>query len=263
MGMATARHVISVDAVRSLGWTCNMSEKADASEPVQGVVNATLASPQAAVRGFIVYNLAVQHMRAAELLAKHARAKEAEHHSQPFGPFFEDISAYVRSALLSSAASLETLINELFIAEAGDLRKSLHDFDSAFWGKQGIERLPTMDKYKKAIALLGCEALDDRVVERARVLLGLRNTLIHFKPAWPADSASKVAVARAQLERELRACKFDVSSWGDEGADFITVKCMSASCADWAVATVRDLAADFAAKSNIEAKKLAQLQARP
>ena len=60
---------------------------------------------------------------------------------------------------MSATASLEALINELFIAHGSKLRAQLKDFEVEFWGKRGIERKPILDKYQHALAML-CEAVE-------------------------------------------------------------------------------------------------------
>jgi len=117
--------------------------------------------------GRVITNFALQHLMAAALFRDQLLQLEAENRGREFGQFFEHIRSYASSCIISAAASLEGLINELFIAHGGRLRTILgNDFEMKFWGgtrryfifwrkyKQGIVRKPTLEKYQKALQML-------------------------------------------------------------------------------------------------------------
>lgn len=214
----------------------------------------------------VISNFALTHFGAAMRFSEHARNIETANAANEFGPFFADLSAYCAGCVVISAASLEALINELFI-HPGPLQNSVPDFESFFWGgtetrrryfffkKQkiirGIERDSALKKYKNAVRLLGKKPLSrlDVPYENAEALFGLRNYLIHFKPLWDENKRN------TDLEDALDG-RFEISPFVDEGADFVSKKCMSASCASWATDTVVNFVNYFAERSELDPKKL-------
>lgn len=198
--------------------------------------------------GRIISTFALQHLMAAALFARHAQIIERQNLEMPFGAFFEDIRSYVSGAIMSSTAALEANINELFIAHGGPLRSTLHDFDTDFWGRKGIEQKSILAKYQEALRILGKEKLreDSPFYEDAEDLIGLRNCLVHFKPLWDPEKKRQV-----DLVGKLKN-KFALSSFCDEGADFIAMKCMSYSCAAWAVLVSKAFVKEFSMISGLQ-----------
>jgi hypothetical protein len=153
---------------------------------------------------------------------------------------------------MSATAALEALINELFIAHDGKLRSLLEDFETGFWGKNGIERKPILKKYQHALAMLNAPPLDERLspYRDAWGLIELRNSLVHYKPTWDPDRKRQT-----ELTEVLKDC-FPLSPFPDGGSDFVTMKCMSAGCANWAVSTVVALVKEFDIRANLDTKKI-------
>jgi hypothetical protein len=167
---------------------------------------------------------------------------------------------------MTAAASLEALINELFIAP-GDLQSRVDDFETFFWGGEvtvrkfcifkkkkqlrGLEMKPALEKYRKAVNLLGRPPLSRSHAQfrAAEALIGFRNYLIHFKPLWEESRRDN------ELEQRLSGL-FDLSPFVDERASFLAKKCMSAGCSDWAVQTVVDFVDYFRGRSGLDPKKL-------
>ena len=159
----------------------------------------------------------------------------------PLGDFFEDIRSYVSGAIMSSVAALEANINELFIAHVGPLRSALPDFEVQFWGKGGMEKKSILVKYEKALWILRKKEIFKKFshYENADYLIELRNALVHFKPLWDQERERQV-----NLVEKLRE-KFKLSPFCDEGADFISMKCMSRGCAAWAVLSCINIVKEF------------------
>lgn len=217
--------------------------------------------------GRVVSNFALTHFSAARLFAAKTEEIERAHVGQPFGNFWQEISIYCASSIVTAAASLEALINELFL-EPGALRQSVPDFDKFFWGSKsearwwrrlpcvpktgGLERKPALEKYKRASKLLGGVSLSrsHAEYEAAEALIGFRNHLIHFKPLW--DEARR----DDRLEDRLNG-KFALSPYTDDGSSFLEKRCMSAGCAHWSVATVANFVSYFSARSTLNSQKFA------
>ena len=154
---------------------------------------------------------------------------------------------------MSAAASLEALINELFIAHNSQLRSQLDDFEEKFWGKQGIERKPILEKYQLALRMLGSSLLDEHTspYRDAWALIELRNALVHYKPTWDPDRQRKVELT------EVLESRFPTSPFPEAGADFVSMKCMSAGCARWVVATTLSFMREFDRRANLDPNKMA------
>jgi hypothetical protein len=220
------------------------------------VLNADLGRLEAVVMqatGRVIANFAWQHLKAATLFRDRVAALEDEHVNEPFGSFFEEIHSYASACLMSSAASLEALINELFIAHDGKLRSQLKGFEEEFWGKQGIERKSILAKYQLALRILGVTTLDEHSspFRDTWALVQLRNALVHYKPTWDPERQRKVELI------EVLGGRFPLSPFPDAGADFVSMKCMSAGCAKWATGTAVSFMRQFHERANLDSSKMA------
>lgn len=200
----------------------------------------------------VIANFAWQHLKAATIFRDRVAALEDEHLKEPLGLFFEEVRSYASACLMSSAASLEALINELFIAHDGQLRSHLQDFEKEFWGKHGIESKRILAKYQLALRMLGVTALDERIppFRDAWAVIELRNALVHYKPTWDPDRQRKVELI------EVLGGRFTLSPFPDAGADFVSMKCMSAGCTKWAVAATLSFMHEFYDRANLDANKM-------
>jgi len=198
----------------------------------------------------VIANFAVVHFSAANTFAKKVEEIEAENEGKPLSNFYSEIRMYCSSCIISSAAAIEALINELYLTP-GPLQNSIENFDEYFWGsdesKNGLERKPALIKYKKAMSLLERPPLkrDEETYINAESLIGFRDFLIHFKPLWDESKRDET------LEGRL-AGKFPLSPFIDTGAEFLAVRCMSAGAARWSVETARNFILDFGERANVE-----------
>lgn len=81
-------------------------------------------------------------------------------------------------------------------------------------------------------------------------LIELRNFLVHYKPTL--DPAGERQI---RLEEVLDG-QFHLSPFLEEGADFVSMKCMSSGCAKWAVKAVVMFVSEFDSRAHIEAHKM-------
>ncbi len=200
----------------------------------------------------VIANFAWQHLKAATIFRDRVFALEDEHLKEPLGLFFEEVRSYASACLMSSAASLEALINELFIAHDGQLRSQLQDFEKKFWGKSGIESKSILKKYQLALQMLGVTALDEHIppFRDAWAVIELRNALVHYKPTWDPDRQRKVELI------EVLDGRFTLSPFPDAGADFVSMKCMSGGCTKWAVAATLSFMHEFHDRANLDSNKM-------
>ena len=205
--------------------------------------------------GRVIATFAAQHLKAASLFRDHVARIETENLGQEFGAFFEDIRSYASACIMSSTASLEALINELFIAHGSKLRAGVSNFETAFWGR-GIERKPTLDKYQLALSVLRVKKFKETntpAYRAAGALVELRNALIHHQPTWDLPPRPRQDNLAAALKRQ----HFPVSPFlPDKRADFVTMQCMSHGCARWAVETVVAFVSEFDARTQLDEKKM-------
>jgi hypothetical protein len=216
---------------------------AAANEAINATVHATAR---------LIPNFAWQHLKAATIFRDHVIQLEKRHLDHPFGSFFEDIRSYASGCIMSSAASLEALINELFIAHDSPLRLKLADFEADFWGKNGIERKPILDKYQFALDMLQCPLFDEHqtVYRDAWALIELRNALVHYKPTWDPERRRQIELVEVLAER------FQPSPFPDSGSDFVTMKCMGSGCVRWSVDTTLNLMREFDARTSLDPNKM-------
>jgi hypothetical protein len=203
--------------------------------------------------GRVKANFAWQHLKAASTLRDHVVQIESLNANQEFGLFFEDIRSYGSACILSVAASLEALINEFFIAPEGRLRREMNDFELEFWGGEchkGIERKPTLKKYQIALHKLGKPKFDKRKApyRDAWALIQLRNALVHYKPIWDPDRKDKLV--------KVLAGRYELSPFADAGADFVTIRSMSADCMCWLISTAVRFMKEFHDRAQLDEQKM-------
>jgi hypothetical protein len=227
----------------------------------------------------VISNFALQHLRAASLFRALVEQLESEHAGEESGPFYDDIRSYCSACIMSSVASMEALINELFLMDGGRLRYMVElkgDFDELFWGRKtttrrekpkkrrkwkatekrgpkGIERNSCLKKYQLALTFLEKEPLDEQsdVYRDAHDLIEFRNYLVHFKPiTWD------LRTRRSTPLEELLAGRFPLSPFPNIGANFLTRKCMCSGAARWALETRMALTREFQSRAGLDPTKL-------
>lgn len=220
---------------------------------VVGITGVAATSDVGSVTARVIANFALQHLKAGVIFRDHATELERRQLGQGFGPFFEDLRSYCSGCIMAAAASLEALINELFMAHNGGLRPLIPDFEKKFWGRQGIESKSILKKYSYALELLGLPPFDTNapLYRDALALVGLRNSLVHYKPTWDPDRAQKL-----DLVKYLHG-RYETSTFVDHGADFITLKSMSSSCCHWVIRTTLRFMREFDARTRLDDSKMA------
>lgn len=201
----------------------------------------------------VVANFAWQHLKAATLFRDQVLRIEFENMDKPLAAFYEEIRSYGSACIMSTAASLEALINELFIAPGLALRPQIPDFATNFWGRGGIEMKPILEKYQLALSMIGAKGFDEHTSPYRDIwaIIELRNALVHYKPTWDPDRKRKVELM------EVLNGKFHVSPFVDEGADFVSMKCMSGDCSKWVLMTAFKFIREFDSRTNLDPGKMA------
>lgn len=187
-------------------------------------------------------NFAVQHMIAAARFARLCYKVEDDNAGAPFGPFYDEIINYVTATILSSVASLEANINEIF----ADVRDHIIVFDgldmnllTEIWDL--IEQKPILEKYQFALVLKKKEKMNkgDQHYQYVDTLIKVRNALVHFKPEWIDDQQE-----HEKISKLLRG-KFPFSPFLNENDPIFPMRCMTHGFADWAVRSSLEFAQWF------------------
>jgi hypothetical protein len=219
---------------------------------IQNASAFAVLSATAEANGRTIANFSWQHMKAAVTFRNHVARIESANVSLLYGEFFEDIRSYGSGCIMSAAASLEALINEFFMDPSGPLRAQFSDFETEFWGRGGVEWKPALEKYQIALDMLGHSRLDEHSVafRSAWALIELRNALVHYKPTWDPDRQRKVELL------EVLTDQYGLSPFPDSGADFVTMRSMSASCMDWVVGSALRFMRMFSDLSHLDDHKM-------
>jgi hypothetical protein len=187
-------------------------------------------------------NLSVHHIKSGFLFADKAGEIERNYNGKFNEELFFEHRSYVISAVLSSVAFLEATINEIF-ADSIDHPTNLQGLSNiqliAQMAKHSaIEQAKTINKYNLLLALCGKNEIElDRLPGQSiRILIDLRNELIHYKPVW-LDSESNEDYSinnEPKISKSLRG-KFPDNPLTGLGNPFFPDKALSYGCAKWAV----------------------------
>lgn len=142
-------------------------------------------------------------------------------------------------------------VPELYLAHNSPLRKKLVNLEEEFWGRNKLESKPALIKYQRALKTLGLPEMDinSTYFADAEALIGLRNSLIHFKPNWDGLREKEVDLVD-RLKGKYKLSKFI------ESGDFITMESMSASACEWAIRAVFDFIREFHTRTHIDDQKM-------
>lgn len=176
-----------------------------------------------------------------------------------------DCLPFVMGSVLCSVAFLEARINELLsdLAEEPPTAPWLPPVEkhSAFAINRIVElgllqkaRLPTLEKYELVLSTLGAPAFekDQSPYQDVRLLILLRNAIVHFEPEWLTASQSTLPQAdQHRLERALHG-RFSLSPFVPEIVPFFPRRCLSAGCARWAADSVSLFTKAFAEKIGLD-----------
>jgi hypothetical protein len=151
--------------------------------------------------------------------------------------------AYASSAVLSSVAFLESLVNEVFQDTADSTPDDVNSRISPlgeqaiglmgeFWdaSEEGSRYVGILDKLQMALLFATKQRLDPGFFpyQDAKLLIGIRNLLVHFKPAWRTEGDE------TKLEQGLMGKFAENPLMAGTGDAWFPFKCLGAGCSAWA-----------------------------
>ena len=193
-------------------------------------------------------NFAVQHMIAAARFARLCYKVEDDNAGAPFGPFYDEIINYVTATILSTVASLEANINEIF----ADVRDHIIVFDdldmnllTELWDL--IEEKPILEKYQFALVFKKKDRMNkgDQQYQYIDTLIKVRNALVHFKPEWLGEQQEHEKIGK------LLRGKFTLSPFLTENDPIFPMRCMTHGFAEWAVLSSLEFAQWFTQRADL------------
>jgi hypothetical protein len=192
----------------------------------------------------------VRYIQSAALLCQLAFAIEQEYRVAQEIP--EDLrlrhEVFVLNSVLSSAAFLESTINELY-ADAADgayfyadenHEALLRTIGERWRNEKNFDRAPLFDKYQKILAIAEKFPFDenDQAFANLRILIGIRNHLMHYKREWVVvrdrGPGNEDEATTEKFEKILKK-KFATNPLATRNQPFFPDKCLGHGCAEWAV----------------------------
>ena len=175
-------------------------------------------------------NLALHHFMAACRNASRIRELELKHQGEPFGEFWEEVLHCSLSVVTLSVATMESYANEV-LADSAALPDSMNSQASEEIAAI-VDRKPILDKFRIALALISGETLPKGgdVYRRAKLLIEVRNAVVHFRPEW-FDSQAEHKKLSKKLAGEIAGSPF----LGDE--PHFPRAWASSAFADWSLRT--------------------------
>ena len=212
--------------------------------------------------------IASQHLWSAQHQARLCAEIEAAPGTAPL-----DIRhrTFAIGAVLSAVTFLESLVNETFqdAADASDhlsgriapLGEKCIALMGQFWNasESGSRYVNMLAKYQMALLFAERVKLDEaaRPFQDAKLLVVIRNKLVHFRPAWKTQGE----IGR---EERMLAGKFDENAlMVGTGNPWFPDKCLGAGCAEWAWKSSLSLADEWTSRLGIPKVYAADLGSWP
>jgi len=196
---------------------------------------------------------------AAAFFARQSAQIEREHREQESisSEAFSQHRAYVTGCIFSAVSFLEGQINEVFTDAADDKRDFIHNlrdriFLLAEMWELDVPRTAAysiLRKYEIALALAQKQPLDRAalIYQDAKLLVRLRNALIHYEPMSSTSSAKS-----SQDEEQRFRGKFAFNPLTGSKTPFFPERCLGHGCAKWAVESSVGFVDHFCSKLGIE-----------
>lgn len=191
------------------------------------------------------------HLWSANHFTQLAKAIEVEHEGHPV--FNIEHRAYVTNVVFMSVAFLEAAINEVFqdaadehLAYIGALETKAIAEMKSFWKPK--DRTSLLKKYQKVLEFSEIPKFDEGKppYKRVRLLIDLRDTLVHYKPKT-LGSKDTFAAFEEDLSKEFPINQLMIGA----GNSFFPDKYLGYGCCNWAVEQSKGFADGFFSKIGV------------
>jgi len=202
----------------------------------------------------------IQHIQASALFARKAYQLEQQYSLNNAGTVLSEHQAYVTGAIFSSVSFLEANINELYSDCADSHQKNGLDSQTIaimgkLWNRGILRPARLLEKYELALDIASREGFDrgSSPYQDVKLLIELRNSLIHYKPetilarATPPSDVNELH----KIEKRLKG-KFQINPLAAPGNPFYPDKCLGHGCAQWAVNKSMEFADLFYVKMGVK-----------
>jgi len=193
----------------------------------------------------------VRYIQSAALLCQLAFAIEQEYRKAKESPAALQLQheVFVLNSVLSSVAFLESTINELYADAADEAyfyadekhEALLKNIGEGWHNEKNFDRAPLLSKYQKILLVAGKHEFDenDQAFANLRILVEIRNHLMHYKREWVVFRDGKTPDTREEtttekFEKILRQ-KFATNPFARKNQPFFPVRCLGHGCAEWAI----------------------------
>jgi hypothetical protein len=203
-------------------------------------------------------SVASRHYVAGQHLwsARHHARLCAELEAEKTGKTAFDIEhrAYAVSAVLSAVVFLEALVNETFqdaadgnVSRIAPLDYRCIELMGEFWNSPKGRRAGVLRKFQKALLLADRKQLnpDAAPYQDAKLLIDIRNRLVHFRPVWM--TAGEETEEEAQVKDKFA----QNALMAGMGNPWFPDKCLGAGCAQWSWKTSLALADEWTKRLGI------------
>lgn len=197
----------------------------------------------------------VRYLQSAVVLCRLAYAIEQEFREA--GLVSDDArlrhEAFSLSAVLSSVSFLESTVNELH-ADATDEEFSaidekhgalLRTIGREWHNAKNFDRAPMLTRYQTILAIAGQPGFDegDSAFANVRILLAIRNHLLHYSREWvvirhrqvPGQVPGQGPESTADYFEKVLNHKFAVNPLAGRLVPFFPDRCLGHGCAEWAI----------------------------
>jgi len=178
--------------------------------------------------------------------------------------YYNRVQEYTSGAIIMAVAGIEGMVNEILSESSTKINRPsvvpMHNVTSTSlkrWSNLWEHGIPgrgfnALEKCQAALHIADIEPLpdDQGSVQNLKLLIILRNRLVHSEPIVTPFGSHLSQGEKAPLERKLLG-KFSESSIADPHSPFIWAKCLGAGCARWAVDTSAEFTNDFFAALGI------------
>lgn len=188
---------------------------------------------------------AVQHLMAAARFSRRCGEIEYQNKGKELGNFYNEQIACVSSTVMLACASMEANINEYFSEVETNFPELSNQLQQDAFNL--VEKKSIIEKYQFALSFKGRNKLptDKQPYQDARLLIKLRNALVHFNPEWHDEQDQ-----HKKIENQLVG-KFPINPFIGKNGVFFPQQCMSYGCTQWSVTSALNFMKRFSEVSGL------------